>query len=805
MIRNYLKIAWRNLIKSKGYSALNIGGLAVGMAVAILIGLWIYDEFSFNKYHKNYNHIAQVITKSNFNGQRGASFSLARPLEFELRNKYGRLFKNIVMSRWDEGHILSSGDKKISQVGRFMQEGAPEMLSLEMLKGNWSNFKDPKSIMLSASTAKALFGDENPMDKMMRIDNQMDVKVTGVYKDLPYNSNFKNLKFLSTWDLLMANTKWMEEAKDNWGNSSFLMYVQLQPNTTFEKASGTIKNAEQDMVDEEKKKFNIEVSLTPMSRWHLYSDWKDGINVGGRIQYVWMFGIIGAFVLLLACINFMNLSTARSEKRAKEVGVRKAVGSMRSQLIKQFLCESFLIVLIAFAVAMLLVSVSLSWFNSIADKEMTMIWNNPVFWLITVVFIGLTSLVSGSYPAFYLSSFNPVKVLKGSFQAGRFASLPRKVLVVLQFTVSVVLIIGTIIVYRQIQHAKNRPVGYSRDGLVYVQIKSPDLLQKYDVLASQLKNEGVATEVARSSSPTTAVWSNNGGLDWRNKDPNKVDGFGTIWITHDYGKTVGWNLIEGRDYSPAFASDSVSSESDSSIMRNIVVNEAAVKYMELKEPVGEIIRWGGFQFKIVGVVKDMIMESPFNPVRQTMYPVCFEDAIACIHIRINPKISAGDALVKMGTIFRKLVPSVPFDYEFVDTEYAEKFAAEERIGNLASFFAALAIFISCLGLFGLASFIAEKRTKEIGIRKVLGATIYNLWKMLSKEFVVLVMVACFIAVPLAYYFLNQWLQKYEYRTEISWWVFAVAIGGALSITLLTVSFQAIKAAVANPVKSLRTE
>jgi putative ABC transport system permease protein len=805
MLKNYFKIAWRNLIKSKGYSALNIGGLAVGMAVALLIGLWMYDELSFNKYHKNYDRIGQVMIKGNFNGQRFAGVSLPRPLEFELRNKYGRPFKKIVMSRWTEGHILSVGDKKISQSGRFMQEGAPELLSLQMVKGSWSGLKDMHSIMLASSTAKALFGDENPVDKMLRIDNQMDVKVTGIYKDLPANTEFKNLKFLSTWDLLMSNNKWMENAKDKWDNSSFLMYVQLQPNTTFGGVSAMIKNAEHDMVDAETKKFNLEVFLNPMSRWHLYSEWKDGINTGGRIQYVWMFGIIGAFVLFLACINFMNLATARSEKRAKEVGVRKAIGSMRSQLIKQFLCESFLIVLIAFVLAILLVTVSLSWFNKVSDKEMTMIWSNGYFWMISVAFILLTSLVSGSYPAFYLSSFNPIQVLKGSLRVGRFATLPRKVLVVLQFTVSVVLIIGTIIVYRQIQHAKARPVGYSREGLLAVQIKSPDLLRKYDVLKQQLKNEGVATELSMSSSPTTAVWSNNGGLEWKNKDPNKVDGFGTVWITHDYGKTVGWQFKEGRDYSPAFASDSVTSAGDSSIVHSMIVNEAAVKYMELKNPIGEIIRWDGWPFRIIGVIKDMVMESPFDPVRQTMYLVNFDAADGYIHIRINPKMSAGEAVAKMESIFKKLIPSVPFDYDFVDTEYAEKFAAEERIGNLASFFAALAIFISCLGLFGLASFVAEKRTKEIGIRKVLGATIYNLWQMLSKEFVVLVIVACVIAVPLAYYFLNNWLQNYEYRTAISWWVFAIAIGGALLITLLTVSFQAIKAAIANPVKSLRTE
>ena len=805
MIKNYFTIAWRNLIKSKGFSAINIGGLAVGMAVAILIGLWIHDELSFNKYHQNYNRIAQVMLKGNFNGQRFASSALPRPLEFELRNKYGSPFKNIVMSRWDEEHILSVDDKKISRFGRFMQEGAPEMLSLQMQMGNWSGLKDPHSIMLSFSAAKALFGDEDPINKMMRIDNQMDVKVTGVYSDLPYNSDFKNLKFISSWDLNLSYHKWMQEAKDNWGNSSFLMYVQLQPNATFNDVNAVIKNAELNVTEEEYKKFHREVFLNPMSRWHLYPQWKDGINVGGRIQYVWMFGIIGAFVLFLACINFMNLSTARSEKRAKEVGIRKAVGSLRSQLIRQFLCESFVIVFISFILSMMLVALSLQLFNQISDKEMTMIWSNRFFWIISAAFIIITSLISGSYPAFYLSSFNPVKVLKGTFQAGRFASLPRKVLVVLQFTVSVVLIIGTIVVYRQLQHAKDRPVGYSRDGLLTIQIKSPDLLQRYDVLSRELENQGIVSEIARSSSPTTAIWSNNGGLEWKDKDPNKVEGFGTIWITHDYGKTVGWEMKKGRDYSPVFASDSIGSTRDSTVVYSIIVNEAAVKYMELKEPIGEIIRWSGFQFKIVGVVKDMLMESPFDPVRQAIYLVNNDEANACIHVRINPKLATGEALVKMESVFKRLVPSVPFDYKFVDTEYGLKFAAEERVGKLASVFAVLAIFISCLGLFGLASFIAEKRTKEIGIRKVLGATVRNLWQMLSKDFVVLVIIACLIAIPLAYYFLSQWLQKYEYRIEISWWIFAVSIGGALLITLLTVSFQAIKAAIANPVKSLRTE
>jgi len=805
MLRNYFKIAWRNLTSKKAYSFINIGGLAVGMAIAILIGLWIYDELSYNQYHKNYNKIAQVMVKGSFAGQGFSSNALPRPLESELRNKYGDNFKNIVMSRWDEDHILSVGNKKISQVGRFMQPGAPEMLSLEMLKGTWSGLKDPSSIMLSASAAKALFGDADPLDKMMRIDNQMDVKITGVFKDLPHSTEFSRVKFLSTWDLLLSHNKWMQEASNEWGNSSFLMYVQIESNISLEAVSSKIKKSLHDNVNDEDKKFNVAVFLHPMSRWHLYSEWKNEVNVGGRIQFVWMFGIIGAFVLLLACINFMNLSTARSEKRAKEVGIRKAIGSMRSQLIRQFLTESFLVVFISFFLAILLAAFCIPWFNKLSDKQMTMFWSNPVFWLTSLAFVVLTSLISGSYPAFYLSSFNPVKVLKGTFKAGRFASVPRKVLVVIQFTVSIALIIGTIIVYQQIEHAKNRPVGYDRNGLLMVQIKSPDLKDKLAVLNAELKNAGVAVEMASSSSPLTGVWSNNSGLEWKGKQPDKVSGFGTIWITHDYGKTVGWNFKEGRDFSRKLTTDSVGPESVKGPIYSMVINEAAAKYMNMKNPVGEIIRWDGYPFQVIGVIKNMLMESPFAPVKQMIYLVNYTEATAWLNIRINPKMSAGEALLKMEAIFKKLVPSVPFEYKFADTEYGLKFAAEERIGKLASVFASLAILISCLGLFGLASFIAEKRTKEIGIRKVLGATLYNLWKMLSKEFVILVLIACLIAVPLSYYFLHQWLQKYEYRTEISWWIFAIAIGGALLITLLTISFQAIKAAIANPIKSLRTE
>jgi hypothetical protein len=507
-----------------------------------------------------------------------------------------------------------------------------------------------------------------------------------------------------------------------------------------------------------------------------------------------LFGIIGIFVLLLACINFMNLSTARSEKRAKEVGIRKAVGSLRGQLIKQFFCESFLIAVLAFMLSLLLAQLALPYFNDVADKQMSILWNEPIFWLISIGFTFFTGIIAGSYPALYLSSFNPVKVLKGAFKAGRFAALPRKVLVVVQFTVSVILIIGTIIVFKQIQFAKNRPVGYSKDGLVNIEVTNDDLHKHFGALRSDLLKSGAVTEIAESSSSTTGVNNNRGDINWQGKDPGLSSFFGWIGVSAEYGKTVGWQFMDGRDLSRKFTSDSLA----------IVINQAAAKYMGLKNPVGQVVRIGKWDFTVVGVVKDMVMESPYEPVKQTIFHIA-RSASDDIMIKINPNVGAHDALGKIAEVCKTYSPSVPFSYKFVDEEYAKKFATEERVGELASSFAGLAIFISCLGLFGMASFMAEQRIKEIGVRKVLGASVFGLWRLMSRDFVALVIISLLIAIPVAYYFMHGWLQNYTYRAELSWWVFAVTAAGAIMITLLTVSYQSIKAALANPVKSLKTE
>jgi putative ABC transport system permease protein len=791
MLQNYLKIAFRNLLRNKVYSFINIAGLAVGMAVAMLIGLWVWDEVSFNKSHKNYDRIAQVWQNVKFDADMGTYSSLPIPLAEELRSKYPD-FEAVSVASNNYAHILTMGNQKFSKEGSFVEPDFTEMMSLKMVAGTRASLKDVNSIFLSESLAKTFFNSENPLNKVIKIDNKANAKVVGVYEDFPNNSDFKDVHFLSTWNLYLTIEGNANNTKDEWDANSFLIYTQLKKEADFEKVSAKIKDIR--MKRDNPPPYKPAFFLHPMSKWHLYSDFKNGVNIGGLITFVWLFGVIGLFVLLLACINFMNLSTARSEKRAKEVGVRKAIGSMRGQLISQFLSESLLVVVFAFVLSLLLVEFSLPFFNQVSDKNMSILWSNPWFWLIGLGISLLTGLVAGSYPALYLSSFQPVKVLKGTFRVGRFASVPRKVLVVVQFTVSVTLIIGTIVVYRQIEFAKNRPVGYSQNGLIEVEMNTPELYGHYDVLRSELLKTGAVAEISESSSSMTREDGGVTNVDWQDKNPEFHPLLAKNNVTYEFGKTVGWQLTQGRDFSKSLSSDSSS----------IILNETALKLMGFKNPLDEFVKIGDKQYKVIGIIKDMMRENPFREVTPAFFILNYEN-VSVINIKLNPERSASESLPKIESVFKKMNPSSPFIYSFVSEEYAKKFGLEERISKLSTFFAILAIFISCLGLFGLASFVAEQRTKEIGIRKVLGATTANLWALLSKDFVVLVIISLLIASPIAYYIMNNWIQNYTYRTEMSWWIFAVASVGALVITLLTVSYQAIRAALANPVKSLRTE
>lgn len=508
----------RNLIRSKGYSLINIGGLAVGMTVVTLIGLWIHDETSFNTYHENYDRIAGVTLQGVINGDVFTSEQMSIPIGNELRSSFPQDFERVVMSSWTSEHILAAGDNKFTIEGNFLSSEAPEMLTLNMLKGTRMGLGNPSSVMLAESTARILFGDIDPLHKTIKIDNRLDVIVTGIYEDFPYNTQFRDMKFMAPWDLYVSSNDHVKKNQNNWSNSQWQILAQISPKANFEVVSSKIKNIISNHVPQAEQ-LKINVFLNPMSRWHLYADWDKTGKAGGRIESVWLFGIIGVFVLLLACINFMNLSTARSEKRAKEVGVRKAIGSVRRQLMSQFFSESMLIVFLSFLLSLALVQLSLPFFNELADKKITMLLSNPIFWLLCIVFCLFTALVAGLYPAVYLSSFNPVKVLKGTFRVGRLASVPRKVLVVVQFTVSITLIVGTIVVFNQIQYAKNRPIGWDRNGLITIAINTPELFGRYNVLRDELLKTKAVIEMSTSSASATDLNFQSSGFEWEGKDP----------------------------------------------------------------------------------------------------------------------------------------------------------------------------------------------------------------------------------------------------------------------------------------------
>ncbi|WP_299364650.1 ABC transporter permease [Winogradskyella sp.] len=797
MFKNYFKIAFRNLLKNKVYSVINISGLAIGMAATMLIGLWIFDELSYNDYFKEKDTIARVYQHASANNITVTGPAIPRPLEFAMREEFGDNFEHLIMSSWNFTRYVSYGNKNINIPGFYMQEGAVEMLELNILQGDRESLKGTNSILLSEETAKTLFGSEDPIGKTVKVNNTNAAKVTAIFEDLPENNSFNGLKYLMPWKFYVATEEWARSERDNWSDNSFQMFAQINDNTNMEAITAKILDIKKRNSPEEAE-FNPQIFLFPMKDWYLRGDWENGMQTGGRIENVWLFGIIGVFILLLACINFINLSTARSEKRATEVGIRKSIGSQRSQLIFQFLAESFLIVLLAFVFAASIVLLSLNGFNNLASKTIVFPWSNLGFWLVSVIFIVLTAILAGSYPALYLSSFNPVSVLKGTFKAGRHSSLPRKILVVAQFTISVALIIGTLVVMDQIQFSKDRPTGYDKHGLVQIPVMSSEFVGKHDFMREQFINSGGATHMTTISSPTTQVWSHRNGFSWDSKPAGFQEDFAYTSVGYDFVETLGLKLIEGRGFSREFATDS----------NAVILNKTAVKYMQIQDPIGKLIRHEDFDappMKIIGVIDDMIVQSPYSPVKQAMYEFEKLGNISYYNLRLNPNNSVSKNLGLIENTFKANFPNVPFQYHFVDEEYGKKFRSEERIASLARVFTALAIFISCLGLFGLASYVAEQRTKEIGVRKVLGASISQLWLLLSKDFITLVVIALVIASPLAYYLMSGWLQKFPYRTTLGWDVFMIACIGALVITLITVSFQAIKSATVNPVKSLRTE
>ncbi len=798
MIKSYFLIGWRNLLRGKAYSFINIGGLAMGMAVAMLIVLWVHTELRYNTSFDHYKRIGMIYHNLDFGGEIITYEGTPYVMGSELKNNFAE-FEEVVVAVGPQEHVVSLDEKRFSRTSYYTDTNFPELFSLSMVQGTRDGLKDKNSIMLAKSTADAFFNSD-ALEKSLKFDNRDLLTVTGVFEDFPETSQFADVKMIVPIEYYFSLSEDTQHQRTSWEAIDPICFVLLNENTSWETAEAKIKNFLFEKSPESIKSWKPEAIIHPMEKWNLYADFKDGKNVGGKIQFVWMLGLVGVFVLGLACINFVNLSTARSEKRSKEVGIRKTMGSLRNQLVRQFMTESLLVVLLAFALAILLVVCMLPGFNLFVDTKIEVPWLNYYFLIFSIVFILLTSLIAGSYPALYLSSFNPVKVLKGSFKAGRYAALPRKVLVVFQFVISTALIIGTWVVFQQVQHAKSRTIGFDLEGIIQVELKTDELANvNYNSLRHDLLSTGVVENMAISDSPMTGNMSADASLTWEGKDPNSQPIVAMNRCSHDFSATNGFQFLSGRDFSRDYSTDSSA----------VIVNEMAANlFSPTGNAIGMKLTWGENDTKIereiIGVIKDQIRWSPFEKQSPHIYFVDYVQG-GFLTVRFKEGADTRNALEKVEAVLTKYDPASPFEYEFQDDEYASLFESEEHLGKLASIFSGLAVFISCIGIFGLASFAASQRTKEIGIRKILGASVFNVWKLLSSDFFWLVILSSVISCPIAYYYANQWLQQYDYRIEISWTIFIITCSLLLMITLLTVSFQSIKAALSNPVESLRSE
>lgn len=790
MLRNYLAIAFRNLTRNTVYSFINIGGLAVGIACSLLILLWVSDELSYDRFLKNADRLGGLVVHNVYSDEIISKGAAPLPA-YEFLKTFDSRIKNTCISHWAADDLLKVGDKVLYSEGKFVSPEFLSMFQFPLLKGSVKEcLVEPTSIVLTESLAKELFGDKDPMGQFVQLRNQYEIKVTGVLKDLPLNSTFA-FKFLFPWSLVVATQpEWIEE-NSNWNNESFQVMIELQEGADVAEVNSALTKLIREKRGNENKS---EMVFFPLLDKKLRSNFENGKQVGGMIEYVKSFSWIGLFILLIACINFMNLATARSERRAREVGIRKTIGSRRKDLIKQFLGEAILITALAFLVSLLLVQLALPLFNDLVDKKLFIDYTSPISWIFSVGFIVVVGIFSGSYPTFYLSSFNPVKVLKGNLHVGRTNVAPRKFLVMMQFFFSIFLVVGMIVVFRQIHFVKNRDIGYDRENLVMINANE-EMIKNYPEIERELLASGIVKSITVSSSAVTEI-SKVGTLDWPGRPAGLDIPFSRVMTGYNYATTLGIKVVDGRDFSEEYKSDSSA----------MLLNKAAVEVMGVENPVGMQVQLIPYQKKwtVVGVIDDVVMASPFSEVQPGFF-MLIPSWIESVTIRLEKTTDLNETMSTMAAVFKKLNPSYPFEYKFVDDAFAKKFREINMIGALVSLFAILAIFITCLGIFGLAAFTAEQRTKEIGIRKTMGASTVNIINLLSKDFTRLAITGFVLAAPVSWSVLNDYLEQYAYRIDFSWWIIPASGLAALLLTLIIVSSQARRVATGNLVESLRSE
>jgi len=790
MIKNYLLVAIRNLRKNKVFSLINILGLALGMACSLLILLWVNDERKMDKFNKNTEQLYSVYERQYYDNKIEAFHSTPGIMADEMK----RVLPEVQYASgfaWESLATFQVGDKILKETGNHAGADFFKMFSYELLEGNATNaLNSPVDITISRKMANDFFGSPHAaIGKTIRYANQKDFTVTAVFENLPGNASEK-FDYLVNWQSFLNEQSW---AKD-WGNNGPHTFIMLRAGTNpvaFEKKIVRFLdkyNKEQD------KSFRIELGIQRFDDMYLHSHFSTiGKLEGGRIEYVKLFSLVAIFILLIACINFMNLTTARSAKRAKEIGIRKVVGAFRFALVRQFIGEAILLAFISIFIASAMVFLILPAFNGLTNKQISFPFSNADFWPSILGLTLITGCISGSYPALFLSSFNPVTVLKGGLKLSSASAWFRKGLVVFQFVLSTVLIIGTIVVSKQIKFIQTKNLGYDRENLIYIPLEG-DLTKQFEVFKQQALNMPGVKQVSRISQTPTEIDNGTGGVEWDGKDPNTRPMFTQAAVGYDFIKTMNIQMLQGRDYSRDFPTDSV----------GYILNEQALKKIAFKDPIGKPLTFWQKKGSIIGVIKDFHFNSLHVPVNALIIRLGETDDYGNVLVRTEPG-KTKQALAGLEKLCKQLNPKFPFTYQFSDEEYTKLYKSEQMTGKLANCFSFLAIFISCLGLLGLAMFTAEQRTKEIGVRKVLGASISSLFVLLSKEFLVFVVIALLIATPIAWWAMHKWLQDYAYKIDISWWMFVMAGLVAILIALITVSFQAIKAAIANPVKSLRTE